>query len=169
MTTRMALSKDLDAVVHILNQSILRGNENGRLATVKASELHDWFFEHSPSRYPLLVTEEQGEVVGWLSLGAYRPGREALRRTAEISYYVRQRKKRQGIGSTLMKEALRICPCLGIKVLVAFLLEHNSGSIALLRKFGFERWGLFPQAAYIGGKLVGQLCYGKLLEKADRV
>jgi phosphinothricin acetyltransferase len=165
--TRLALSKDLNAIANILNQAILKGNESGRLLTVSVQELENWFLEHSPSCYPIWVAEERGEVVGWLSLGAYRPGREALRRTAEISYYVDQRKQRQGIGSTLVEKALRICPQLGIKVLIAFLLEDNSRSVALLRKYGFDQWGLFPQAADISGKLLGQLCYGKLLEQTQ--
>ncbi len=93
--------------------------------------------------------------------GSYRPGRLALRYTAEISYYVHDSHRRQGVASALLSHALDRCGELGIKSLFALLLEVNTASVALLEKFGFERWGLMPGVAEVDGEECGHLIYGR--------
>jgi phosphinothricin acetyltransferase len=120
-----------------------------------------WFEEHRPEKHPIFVAEVEGGVVGWCSLSTYRPGRAALRFTAEISYYIAIPYHRQGIGTALIEHALAACASLGIRHVFAIVLESNQASLKLLQKMGFERWGYLPRVADFDGKEVGHLYYGR--------
>ena len=160
MTVRLAVEGDLPAIVAIYNQAVaIEAVADLEPVTVESRRL--WFVEHAPDRHPILVAERDGVVAGWLSLSAYRPGRGGLRHTLEVSYFVDTESRRSGVGSALLEVALERCPALGVKTLFAILLEDNAGSVQLLERFGFERWGHLPGVADFGGREVGQLYYGR--------
>ncbi|MGW8313983.1 MAG: N-acetyltransferase family protein, partial [Bacteroidales bacterium] len=119
-----------------------------------------WFLEHDPGLYPIYVFEEEGAVRGWVSLGPYRPGRQALAHVAEVSYYVEREYRGRGIGRALLGHAISEAPNLGYSVLVAILLGGNIPSIRLLETYGFERWGSMPGIAHIEGARADHLYYG---------
>jgi len=167
MKIRVAQAGDLPNMVDIYNQAIRTGKTaNLKPETLEARKV--WFEEHSPSKYPNLVAEEGGEITAYLSLSAYRPGREALQHTAEISYFVHVDHFRQGIASELLLHALNLCPQLEIHTLLAILLENNLSSIRLLEKFGFVKWGHLPEVAEFKGQKIGQFIYGKQLREELR-
>ena len=160
---RLAALTDLPRLVEIYNQAIAAHNVTADTAPFTVEERLDWFNAHTPNAYPIYVCEdENGFIVGWLSVSPYR-GRPALVRTAEISYYVDYAHHGQGIGSALMQHAIQDAPRTGRKVFIAILLEWNTGSIKLLEKFGFEKWGRMLEVAELDGRLCGQLYYGKNL------
>jgi phosphinothricin acetyltransferase len=107
------------------------------------------------------VAERDGVVAGWCSLSAYRPGRMALRFTAEMSCFIDQACQRRGVGTALVAHAIAACPKLQIKNVFAVLLEHNAASTAMLEKLGFERWGFLPRIADFDGQECGQFYFGK--------
>ena len=117
----------------------------------------------SQKQFPIYVAEEDGNVAAWLSFSPYRPGRQALDRTTEISYYVHENYRRKGIGEALLSFALQLAPSLNFSTMVAILLDNNNPSIKLLEKFGFERWGLIPGAAEFGDITCGHLFMGRKL------
>lgn len=164
MSIRLAQLADLPAIVEIYNQSIPSKQSTGDTQPVRVEDRVVWFEAHLPAEHPIFVAEVQGQVAGWCSLSAYRPGRAALRFTAEISYYIATAYHRQGIGAALVKHALAACPALQIRHLFAIVLEGNEGSRRLLEKMGFEKWGYLPRVADFDGKEVGQLYYGRHLE-----
>jgi L-amino acid N-acyltransferase YncA len=161
MIIRIAHIDDLPAVVDIYNQSIPSKQSTGDREPVRVEDRITWFREHHPDQHPIFVAEEEGQVVGWCSLSAYRPGRAALRFTAEISYYIAYAHHGQGIGTALVAHALAVCPTLGIKHVFAIVLEGNQASLNLLNKTGFEQWGYLPKVADFDGREVGHLYYGK--------
>jgi L-amino acid N-acyltransferase YncA len=152
---------DLPAIVDIYNQSIPSKQATGDTQPVSVESRLAWFHEHRPEEHPIFVSEVDGQIAGWCSLSAYRPGRAALRFTAEISYYIAYAYHRQGIATALVKYAMAACPGVGIKHLFAILLEGNQASVNLLEKMGFERWGYLPRVADFDGKEVGHFYYGR--------
>ena len=62
-----------------------------------------------------------------------------------------------------MEYALERAPVYRLEILLAFLLDINSGSIRLLEKYGFSRWGHFPEIARFDEITCGQFVYGKHL------
>ncbi len=148
MVIRDASDRDLQAIVEIYNDTIPTRLATADLEPVAASDRAGWFARHTPRRRPLWVAEVDGEVVGWLGFEPFY-GRPAYRRTAEISVYVARVSRRRGIGASLLEQALRSGPELGLSTLLGFIFAHNQPSIALFDGFGFERWGHLPRVAQL--------------------
>jgi phosphinothricin acetyltransferase len=160
-TIRTATYGDLTAIVAIYNQAVEQRFATADLAPVTVDQRSAWFHEHDPETLPIYVAERGEAVVGWCSLSAHRPGRAAVRRAAEISYYVAADCRRSGIATALVDHAIKEAPRLGKHVLFGILLEKNTASINLLKKYGFELWGRLPDVASIDGELVSHVYYGR--------
>jgi phosphinothricin acetyltransferase len=166
MSIRLATLDDLPEIVDIYNQAVAQRGATADLSPVTVESRREWFRNHSADSYPIWVADGGVYVLGCCSLSAYRPGRMALRHTAEISYYVHKRHHRKGIGSRLIKHALDQCPTLQIKNLFTLLLDVNIASIRILENFGFKKWGHMPHIATFEGKTCGHLIYGRQIREA---
>ena len=158
---RIAALSDLAAIVAIYNQAVLTHHSTANTVLVTVESRTAWFMEHEPGKHPIFVAEVNGKVVGWCSLSAYRPGRMALRFTAEVSYYVDESYRHQGIGSALVTHAMDTCPTYGTKTLIAVLIDRNIASRKLLEKLGFQQWGYLPGVLDFDGQECGECYYGK--------
>jgi L-amino acid N-acyltransferase YncA len=150
MVIRDALPRDLPSIVGIYNAAI-----PGRMATADTTAItvesrRVWFNEHGPRQRPLWVVEEGGALVGWLSFQSFY-GRPAYRATAEISIYVANGWQGRGIGRTLLERAVDEAPRLGLRTLLGFIFGHNTPSLRLFERLGFERWALLPRVAELDG------------------
>lgn len=160
MELRRAAVTDLQAINDIYNQAVEERFSTAHLEPVALEEREQWFTDHDPRCHPVYVAEEAGEVLGWVSLGSYRQGRQALAHVAEVSYYVARAHRGMGIGRTLLGHAIREAPGYGYSVLVAILLSANHASIRLLESYGFSRWGAMPGIARIEETEADHLYYG---------
>ena len=163
ITVRQALYDDLDAINDIYNQAVDTRCSTAETEHVDIDARIRWFVEHDPSKFPVLAAELDGRVVGWTSLSPYRKGRQGLASTVEISYYVHSDFRRRGIGTAMMKSALEKAKEFGYRNVIAILFDTNEGSIRLLEKNGFERWGLMPGIVEVDGKTYGHLYCGRKL------
>ncbi len=151
MTIRHAGPDDLPRVVAIYNASI-----PGRLATadtspVTVAERRDWFRDFDPTRRPLWVHCDAGDVpMAWLSLRSFY-GRPAYAATVEVGVYTAPEALRQGRAVALLRHAIDSMHSLGIKTLLAFVFAHNVPSLRLFERAGFVRWGLLPRVAELDG------------------
>ncbi len=157
---RTAVAEDLPAIVGIYNDAIA-ARATADTLPVTVDERRGWVERHEPGRRPILVAESDGEVVGWASLSDYRGGRLAVRHTAEIAYFVRPDRRREGVGAALVRRCVELSPELEIRTLFAIILDDNEPSIRLLRKFDFELWGHLPGVADFDGREVGHVYYGR--------
>ena len=162
---RKGRPSDAAAIAEILNQAIKAGNRTAFTDPVSVQNRKAWLTHHHQSGYPVFVAVEssEGSVMGYLSLSPWRSGRDALKHTAEVSYYIHEQYRRRGVAGALMKHMIAECPALEIDRLLAILLDINSPSIALLEKFGFDRWGHFPGVAKLSEIRAGQFIYGRIL------
>jgi len=161
MNIRIAEEHDLSQIVEIYNQAVAQKGATADLSPVSAESRIGWFADHKPDVYPIWVAEQSECVLGWCSMSAYRPGRMALRRTAEISYYVHEDHRRKGVASALIQHAIEQCPALKIRNLFSLLLDINEPSVRILEKFGFVKWGHMPDVAELDRKTCGHLIYGR--------
>lgn len=157
---RIAQPVDLPAIVSIYNQAVPSRRSTANTTPWTVEGRSTWFKEHEPNHRPIFVGEVNNQVVGWCSLSVYRPGRLALRFTAEISYYIDSSFQRQGIGSALIRHALRACPSLEIKNIIAVIIDRNEASKKLLEKIGFQQWGYLPRVLDFNGQEFGEYYYG---------
>ena len=151
--------------MEIYNQAITAGQKTADTTPVTIDDRKKWFGDHTPDNYPILAAEDGNVIVGYLTISAYRPGRMALRYTAEVSCFVHFEHHRQGIASNLLQHAIGMCPSLQIKTLFAILFDSNRGSVRLLEKYGFEKWGHMPRVAEFDGVEFGHLYYGLRIGK----
>lgn len=159
LNIRFAQPEDLSATVKIFNQAV-RARLNGSLQEFTVEEKKSWFSKFNKDKYPIYVAELNGNIVGYCYLSAYRPGRQAMNKIAEISYYIHFNHHRKGIASKLIEYAILDCKRLGKESLLAILLDTNKPSIAILEKFNFKKWGHYPDIIDLDGKQCGQLIYG---------
>lgn len=161
---RAAEQDELAAIVEIYNQAVKTKSSTADMEPVRVEDRQLWFDNHPPESYPIYVALAGAKVVGWLSLSPYRAGRQALRYTVEVSYYIHEDYQREGIGSRLMRYGIRRAAELGYKTIFAIILEKNGSSVAFVEKFGFSRWGFMPGVADFDGEETGHLYYGLRIE-----
>lgn len=120
----------------------------------------EWFRQHEPKKRPLLVHEDNGKVVGWVSFQSFY-GRPAYDNTAEISIYISPEYRGKGLGRLLLAETLELTASLSIKNVVCFIFSHNIASIKLFKSFGFQDWGQLPNVAEMDGNEYSLSIIGK--------
>ncbi|MBS1598019.1 MAG: N-acetyltransferase [Bacteroidetes bacterium] len=123
-----------------------------------------WLLSYNQTEYPVYVAVENNKVFGWIAVRPYREGRAALRFTKEVSYYIAHSHHKKGIGTMLLNHVVKNASDLQIKNLIAIVLEKNTGSIRLLEKFNFSKWGVLPDVADFGGEICSHLYYGLYIE-----
>jgi len=165
---RVATRKDRSAIVAIYNEAVASGFATADTEAVSVASRKSWFAEHEETNHPIYVCDDRGEVRAWCSLSPYRAGRNALRFTAEISYYVRADSHRKGMASSLIQHAIAECASLQIKSLIAIVLERNIGSCRLLEKMKFEKWGFLPRVADFSGEECGHVYYGQRINTPNQ-
>lgn len=158
---RIAEITDLPGIIAIYNQAVPTQRSTANTIPWTVESRTPWFNEHEPNHHPIFVVEIHDQIIGWCSLSNYRPGRLALRYTAEISYYIDTAYQRQGIGSALIGHALMVCLSLNIKNVIAVIIDRNEGSKKLLEKLGFEQWAYLPRVLDFDGEECGEFYYGK--------
>ena len=163
MHIRTANENDFVDIVKIYNHAVNEKFATADTDYVTVESRKEWFAQHSPETYPIYVAEQDEEMIGWCSLSPHRSGRKALRKVAEISYYIHKDHRRKGVANSLITHTIKSAKALGFKNLISILLELNKPSIYILEKFGFEKWGHLPNVAEIDGVICGQYIYGKRL------
>lgn len=152
MTLRHAQAADLPEIVAIYNASIPGRMATADLEPVSVASRSAWFGDFDPSSRPLwVVAGVRGAVEAWLSVRSFY-GRPAYRRTVEVSVYTAPDAQRRGHAAALLGHAVDAAPGLGVSTLLAFVFGHNTPSLALFARFGFEDWGRLPRVASLDGK-----------------
>jgi L-amino acid N-acyltransferase YncA len=162
---RDATLDDLPAIVAIYNSTVPSRNVTADLEPVSVESRVAWFHAHGPKTRPLWVVEEGGEVIAWLSFSDFY-GRPAYQRTAEVSIYLDESARGQGLGKQLLAASLEAAPGLGIDTVLGFVFGHNEASVRLFRGFGFDAWGTLPRVAVLDGVERDLVILGKRLAHA---
>lgn len=141
---------DLTNIVAIYNSTIAGRSVTADLEPVTVESRLKWFHEHSENHRPLWVMKVDNEIIAWLSFQNFH-SRSAYDATVEISIYIAESYRSQGVGSIFLEEAINKCPSLNILNIVGLVFGHNEPSISLLKRFGFEQWGFLPRVAILDG------------------
>jgi len=97
-----------------------------------------WERSHLPAHR--LVAEEDWRVVGWIGLAPVSE-RPCYAGVAEISVYVTESARGQGVGSKLLAAVVESSERSGIWTLQTSVFPENEPSLALLRRFDFRTVG----------------------------
>ena len=96
----------------------------------------------------MIIAELDEEAAGCVDVSP-RDGR--TRHIAWLGIYVRRQFWGQGVGTALMKEAIRVAKELGCRRLMLGTEEGNERAIRLYRKFGFKTEATCHETTYIDG------------------
>ncbi|HFI0303214.1 TPA: N-acetyltransferase family protein [Streptococcus suis] len=98
-------------------------------------------------KFPYLVAEEEGRIVGYAYAGTYY-ARAAYDWTVELSVYLDQSARGKGIGSLLYDRLEEELAARGFKNFLACIALPNPASIALHEKRGYEQVAHFKKVGY---------------------
>ena len=152
LTIKQATLQDLDAITEIYNQAIINTVATFDTNPKTLEEQKDWFSRHGP-KYPILVAQQDGLVVGWASLSMWSD-RCAYSDTAEVSLYVKEDHQGKGIGRKLSEAIIQAGQNAGLHTVIARIVEGNETSIHIAESLGFRHIGIMKEVGQKFGKLL---------------
>jgi len=162
---RRAQLSDIRGITDIYNDAILTTNATFDTQLKTLPEQRKWYRGHGP-RNPILVAEENGEIVGWASLSEWST-RCAYADTVEISLYIAQIHRHKGIGKLLMKALIEEGKKTGLHTILSRITGGNEVSVRLHRQFGFKRIGTMKEVGNKNGQLLDVDMMQLMLEPHD--
>ena len=150
---RPADIQDLPRIFEIYNREV-RGEITTFDIEPRVEGVDDgWLTERAP-HHPVVVAVEDGDVVGWASIGPWSP-RGAYRRTGEVSVYVDERFRGRGLGKQLLVDLVdRASDIPEISVLLARIAQPNPASEAAHKAVGFRSFGTQRRAGEKFGRVL---------------
>jgi phosphinothricin acetyltransferase len=126
---------DWEAVRAIYEAGLRTGQASFETA---APDWTAWNAGHLPA--PRLVARRGGRVIGWAALSPVSR-RAVYRGVAEVSVYVAEAARGQGVGLQLLEELVRRSEAAGIWTLQASIFPENTASVRLHERCGFRLLG----------------------------
>ena len=123
---------DWPEVSRIFAEGVATGNATFETAVPSWEE---WNAAHLAEHR--LVAEREGDVVGWIALLPVSP-RTCYAGVAEVSAYVGEEARGEGVGAGLLAALVQSAERAGIWTLQTGVFPENETSLVLLRRFGFR-------------------------------
>jgi L-amino acid N-acyltransferase YncA len=158
---RTATAEDAASIAEIYNQGI-----EDRVATYetkrRSAEDQQVWLQAIAGRYPAVVAQIDGEIIGWAGAGPYRD-RECYRGIGEFSMYVHRDWRRRGVGDLLVAALISEAERLGLWKLLSRIFPFNDASRALCRKHGFREVGIYEKHARLDGRWLDVVIVERLI------
>ena len=148
---RLATEADLPAINDIYNYYVVRSTCTYQTEHETLEDRRAWFRDHPADKYPVIVAERDGEVIGWGSLSKFRP-RAAYAPTVEASIYIRHDCHRHGLGRMIMLDLIERARAIGFHSIIGGASADQTASVALQERLGFQRVGYLKEVGYKFGR-----------------
>lgn len=154
---RAACASDAQALLEIYTPYVVK---TAITFEYEVPELSDFQkrIETTLKRYPYLVAEEHGKILGYAYTGIFKE-RAAYDRTAEVSIYVKENKRGFGVGGRLyaaLEEISRAQHILNLNACIAYADEEDEyltrDSVKFHGHLGYSMVGRFHQCGYKFGR-----------------
>lgn len=162
MIIRRATVDDLPSITTIYNDAIRKTVATFDTEPKSNQEQRMWFEAHGP-RYPVIVADVDGTIVGWASLSQYSD-RCAYSDTAEASVYVAGSQRGKGIGRRLLHELIERGHRATLHVIIARIAGGNAVSIRLFESQGFTHVGVLKEVGRKFGQRIDVYIMQRLLK-----
>lgn len=158
---RAAVESDLPEIARIYNQAILETTATFDTVPKSVEDWQETLVSHN-DKFPLVVAEDNGKIVGW---GSLRPfiKRPAARFTVENAVYVDPDHQGKGIGSAILAFLLECARRENYHAVIALVVAGNISSERLHSKFGFECVGVMREVGQKFGRWLDLMVLEKLL------
>jgi phosphinothricin acetyltransferase len=137
---------DWPQVREIYEQGLASGNATFETT---APDWEQWDAGHLPASR--LVAREGGNILGWAALSPVSK-RQVYRGVAEVSVYVRDSARGQGLGFKLLSRLVGESERAGIWTLQASIFPENQASVAIHQRCGFRIVGIRERIARHHGR-----------------
>ena len=114
------------------------------------------------ARSAIFVAEEEGAVIGFLSLET--SAWKSLSCTTTLMVGVLSSNRGKGVSSQLFECSQRWASNEGIHRIELLVLVNNVSAIRLYKKLGYAQEGIRKESSYLGGKFVDEIFMAKLLQ-----
>jgi L-amino acid N-acyltransferase YncA len=158
---RLARPEDAAAVALIYNQGIAERTATFETEPRDAAEMARRIAER-PERFPVLVAEDAGAVLGWASIGLYRD-RRCYDGVGEFSVYVQRDARHRRVGRALVTALLIEARDRGYWKLLSRIFPANTGSLALCRSLGFREVGRYERHGQLDGQWLDVVIVERLI------
>lgn len=166
MIIRKAVRDDLPDINDILNEAIRNTTANWSYHERSMEDARVWFDAHGAPGRPLLVAEEDGRIVGYGCLSAFR-GKDGYWPVAENSVYIHRDYRGRGVGRLLMELLIDLAREAGLRVITAWVDADNQDSIAFHERLGFKKVGTMAGIGEKFGRRLGVTILDLNLEKRN--
>jgi len=140
---RRAEPQDVQRVAEIYNHYVLHSTVTFDTQPKSVEDRLEWLAEHDES-HPVVVCEISGDVVAWGALSKWG-SRAAYEHSVEVSVYVDEEARGQGIGAVLTRALIEEATRVGHHALINQIVADNEVSLRLSEQLGFERVGVFRE------------------------
>jgi L-amino acid N-acyltransferase YncA len=147
---RPAQSADAEAIARIYNQGIEERIATFETAPRSTEDMLAYLGERA-GRYPVIVADQEGQVVAWAAAGEYRP-RASYAGVCEFSVYADRAARGTGAAQAALEGLIDACQQAGFWKLVSRIFPENVRSRGLCRKVGFREVGVYYRHAKLDGK-----------------
>lgn len=145
---RPASVSDIPAITRIYAHAVRHGTASFELEPPDEAEMTRRMRALLDAKYPYLVAEIDGAVMGYAYAGPYRT-RPAYRYTVENSVYITPDAQRRGIGRALIDRLISESEARGYRLMIAVIGDSaQTPSIELHRAAGFKMVGAFEAVGY---------------------
>ena len=152
LVIRSITKDDIASCLDIYNYEVVNGVATLDLEPRTLPEWQAWFEAHQTSEHCIFVGLMDDVVVGYASLSPYRT-KDAFKSTVELSIYIHQDYRGQGVASKLMAHILEHAKENDtLHTVVSVITAGNEGSTKLHNRFGFTYCGLTPEVGFKHGK-----------------
>lgn len=142
---RPAVPSDLARLTEIYNHYVVNTPITFDITPVTAEQRVPWFEEHtSGGHHQLFVAERDGLVLGHAGTGRFRD-RAAYDPSVETTIYCADDATGKGIGRMMYEALFKALEGADVHRALAGITMPNDASVALHRRFGFERVALFSE------------------------
>ena len=116
-------------------------------AEVPTLEAFSQRIEKISSKFPWLVYEENGQVLGY-AYGSTHRSRYAYNWSCEVTVYLDQKHTKKGIGSSLYNQLFTMLKEQGFYNLFAGITQPNEASNRIHEKLGFKKIGTYENIGF---------------------
>lgn len=161
MQLRLADVRDVPAMLEIYRPYVECSTASFEYETPSVQEFTARF-EGITARYPWLVAERDGRVVGY-AYASRAFERTAYQWDADVSIYLCEEAHGQGIGRALYQRLEQLLQECGYCTLYALITGENTGSLAFHKAMGYTHLATFPASGYKSGRWLDVHWYEKAL------
>jgi L-amino acid N-acyltransferase YncA len=162
MSIRPATPDDAAAIAEIYNVGLAERGSTFETTPRTAADILRWL--EVADRYPVIVaSDEEGGVIGWASVSAYRP-RACYAGVGEFSIYLAPAARGRGLGRALLSALVDEARARAFWKLVSRVFPFNTASRALCRACGFREVGVYEKHAQLDGRWIDVVIVERLIE-----